>query len=118
MGDAQKSNKSLTKKELRDVIMNFIIAGRDTTAWACTAMTYLLLKNPKIMSEVDEESRKTFSGQTPTYQELSQLKLLDAVMMESLRLYPSVPADGLFAVEDDVMPDGTKIYGGDGVYYS
>ena len=37
-----------TDEELRDVIMNFLIAGRDTTAGALTWMFHELHKNPGV----------------------------------------------------------------------
>ena len=40
-----------------------------------------------------------------------------AALCESMRLYPPVPTDGKEAVEDDVLPDGTKVKKGMTVTY-
>merc|ERR1719453_2228141 len=43
---------------------------------------------------------------------------MNAVLSESLRLYPSVPADVKRAAQDDIWPDGTKIPAGTNIIYN
>lgn len=38
-----------------------------------------------------------------------EMKYLQAMLSESLRLYPPTPIDLVEAAEDDVLPDGTKL---------
>jgi cytochrome P450 len=38
---------------------------------------------------------------------------MEGVVLETLRLHPSVPKDVKEAVADDVLPDGTRIKKGD-----
>lgn len=45
----------LTDEELRNTILNFIIAGRDTTAQALSWTFYNLMKYPDIQAKVNEE---------------------------------------------------------------
>ena len=48
----------LNDKELRDTVLNFIIAGRDTTAQALSWCFYLLMEHPhveeKLLKEINE----------------------------------------------------------------
>ncbi|KAF9109132.1 hypothetical protein BGX27_007956 [Mortierella sp. AM989] len=98
----------LSDEMLCCLILNFIIAGRDTTAQALSWMFYLLFRSasdPSIVSNLVKEVDDVLEGGLPTYE-------------TSLRLYPSVPGNLKVAVQDDVWPDGTKIYKGEFVSWS
>ena len=47
---------TMTNKELRDIVLNFMIAGRDTTACALTWCVYELARNPQYGSMIREET--------------------------------------------------------------
>jgi len=104
---------------LRDVILNFFIAGRDTTAVLLTWTFYLLSQNPdkleKLLNEVDTVVPK---DQPLDMQTLKNLTYMKNVLSETLRLYPSVPVDGRTAREDDVLPNGTPVPKGSLLLYS
>jgi cytochrome P450 len=48
-------NQPLSNKELRDIVLNFIIAGRDTTAQALSWTIYNLILYPRIEKRLLEE---------------------------------------------------------------
>ncbi|CAI5491185.1 unnamed protein product, partial [Closterium sp. Naga37s-1] len=113
-----------SKRFLRDVCTNFILAGRDTSSVLMTWLFWLLTWHPtveeKILAEVQSivaarERDKSFGAFT--YEELKQMKYVHAAIAESLRLYPSVPADFKHVVKDDVLPDGTHVKSGWRVQY-
>lgn len=115
---------------LRDFVMNFLIAGRDTTAVTLTWCFYLLSKNPEVEKKVIEEMEQVLGPSPKNNQEkseeepeidwenLKKLKYLKAVLYETLRLYPPVPVDGYTALKDDVLPGGYFIPKGTNVLYS
>lgn len=77
--------------------------GHDTTtAGICWAL-YLLGHNPKIQDEVFEELQNIFSddpNRKITMKDLNEMKLLERVIKETLRLYPSVPFISRYLEED------------------
>ncbi|KAG0245978.1 cytochrome P450 [Mortierella sp. GBAus27b] len=105
----------LTDTELRDVFVNFMIAGRDTTAQGLTWQFYSLMTNPRVMKNLVHEIDTVFQGsQAYTYETMmNELPYLKAVFHETLRLYPPVPKNVKTAVDDDVLPGGIRVYKGD-----
>ncbi|KAI8150428.1 cytochrome P450 [Fennellomyces sp. T-0311] len=104
----------LNDKELRDTILNFIIAGRDTTAQALSWMLYYLLLNPnvekKLIAEIREHIGDKVEKDAPKlYETIKKMTYAHAVFYETLRLEPSVPSNAKMALQDDVLPDGTII---------
>ncbi|KAI8150421.1 cytochrome P450 [Fennellomyces sp. T-0311] len=107
-------------KELRDSILNFILAGRDTTAQALTWTLHLLLLNPqieaKLVGEVNEHITDQVEKDAPAlYETIKNMTYAHAVFYEALRLEPVVPFNVKMAIKDDVLPDGKVIRKGDQV---
>ncbi|KAF9200075.1 hypothetical protein BGZ49_009723 [Haplosporangium sp. Z 27] len=105
----------LTDLELRDVFVNFMIAGRDTTAQTLTWQFYSLMANPRVMKNLVQEIDTVLQGsQTYSYEVMMQeLPYLKAVFHETLRLYPPVPRNFKTAIDDDILPGGVRVYKGD-----
>lgn len=88
-------------KYLRDIILNFLIAGKDTTAAALSWFIYALCKHPHVQEKVSQEIKETMgkeentdiSGFTDRLSEvaLEKMHYLHAALTETLRLYPAVP---------------------------
>lgn len=55
MAATNEKNERLSNKELRDVVLNFVIAGRDTTAQALSWTFYCLLMDPRVEQVLLEE---------------------------------------------------------------
>jgi cytochrome P450 len=112
----QMEMKKADDNYLRDVILNFMIAGRDTTAQTLAWAVYLLAQNPdkeaELLKEIDRVSEGLPDGALPSYDDFKQMKYLLGVINETLRLYPPVPSDPKMALEDDVLPNGYKIKAG------
>lgn len=108
---------------LRDVVLNFLMAGRDTTSGALTWFFYALSQNPQVERKIQDELRENlpelFDGKmvAPTVDQLQGLVYLDAAIKESLRLYPVVPSNVRQANRDVVLSDGTFIAMGTNVCF-
>jgi fatty acid omega-hydroxylase len=97
---------------LRDVVMNFLIAGRDTTAQALSWIFFLLGQHPEVEQKLRSELDKAVSSGEPTFDAVMQLEFAQCVVNEALRLYPSVPKNIKVALNRDVLPDGTVVPAG------
>ncbi|KAF9281285.1 hypothetical protein BGZ88_011697 [Linnemannia elongata] len=119
IGHKYQDGSFLTDEELRNVFCAFMFASR-TTSHGLTWMFYLLKTHPEVEAKLMEEIDLVFQGSEEyTYETLTHdLPYTKAVFYETLRLYPPVPKNTRVAVDDDVLPDGTKIYKGDIVGYS
>jgi len=108
-----------TDKELTEHVMNFIIAGRDTTAQSLSWSFYYLFKNPKTLEKLVQEIDETLGDkEVPDYDEIRNMKYANAVFHEAIRLSPAVPFNSATALNDDVLPDGTPVPKGAVVGYS
>ncbi|KAJ4970483.1 hypothetical protein NE237_003582 [Protea cynaroides] len=124
---SKEAPMSMTDQYLRDIILNFMIAGKDTSAGTLSWFFYLLCKHPLIQEKVAEEVREIINCENKTniddvascltYTALEKMHYLHAAVTETLRLYPAVPRDGRCAERDDVLPDGFRVKKGDDVNY-
>jgi len=122
----KSSPAELSDKMLRDILLNFVIAGRDTTAQALSWSLFELSRNPEIQNRARAEVLQEWKTMTVTpsdsaaevsFESLGRMRYLDAVCHETLRLYPSVPKEAKYAQQDDVLPDGFKVHKGDSVCF-
>ncbi|XP_057743917.1 cytochrome P450 94C1-like [Arachis stenosperma] len=104
---------------LRDIVISFLLAGRDTVASALTSFFWLLAKHPQVELQILLEADKVIGAnkELTSFEQLRKLHYLQAAVYESMRLYPPVQFDSKFCVEDDVLPDGTKVKSGTRVTY-
>ena len=102
---------------LRDTIVNFMIAGRDTTSCTLTNMCRYLSEHPDIVARLraDDFSKIGSDGRI-SWETANQLHLVHAVFNESIRLAPPVGDDFKIAVGSDVLPSGVVINEGDRVF--
>jgi len=102
---------------LRDVILNFIIAGRDTTAQALSWCVYLLSQHPAVEEKVFEQVDQIYDSDD-VHTRIQDNDYLHAVISETLRLYPPVPKDGKITLQADTLPDGTYVPAGAMLLYT
>ncbi|KAF9380463.1 hypothetical protein CPC16_010309 [Podila verticillata] len=116
MDTKDDNGQPLSDDMLKDAILNFTIAGRDTTAQALSWMFYSLNREGAdqiVLDTLVQEVDDVLQGGQPTYETYKQQKFAEACLYESLRLFPSVPRNLKQCVQDDILPDGTHIYKGE-----
>lgn len=110
--EAKKKGETCDDEYLKDLVLNFLIAGRDTTAHALAWTLWCLMGHPDVEEKILKEIKEVVGEGPVTYDSCGKLKYLQNVVNEALRLYPSVPADSKMAVASDTLPDGTFVPAG------
>ena len=88
------SEDGKSKLRLQDIlsqVKTFLFAGHDTTATNISFCIYELSRNPDIEKRLVDEIREVcgdLKSISPTADQLNQMKLLNAIIKESLRLWP------------------------------
>ncbi|VAH65369.1 hypothetical protein VPH35_045959 [Triticum aestivum] len=113
-------------KHLRDMILNIVMAGKDTTAGALAWFLYMMCKHPEVQERISEEAADAGEATSSiddfsrslTDEALNKMHYLHAALTETLRLYPSLPLDNKECFSDDVLPNGLSVGKGDIVFYA
>ena len=108
-----------------DAALNFLSAGRDTTAQSLTWTFYSLMRHPSALAILREEADSTFAQRSSDHKSnkeehsntLLKLSVADlqptnlpqtmSIFNESLRLYPPVPFEIKQCQVDTTLPDRT-----------
>ncbi|KAK0511642.1 hypothetical protein JMJ35_006215 [Cladonia borealis] len=96
-----------------DAAMNYLSAGRDTTAQSLTWTLYLLMRHPSVQYLIISELRNTLATASHSLHlsfecvHSSVLPYTSAVFNEVLRLYPPVPIEIKECTTATTFPDGT-----------
>uniref|UniRef100_A0A670IR26 Cytochrome P450 4V2 n=1 Tax=Podarcis muralis TaxID=64176 RepID=A0A670IR26_PODMU len=79
--------------DIREEVDTFMFEGHDTTTAAMNWCIYLLARHPEAQRKVHHELDEIFgnSDRHVTMDDMKQLRYLDCVIKEALRLFPSVP---------------------------
>jgi cytochrome P450 len=101
--------RQLTRHEIRDELIAFLIAGHDTTATTLTYALWALGRDQTLQDRVATEVRAVGGGAL-TVEDVPRLPFTVQVLHEALRLCPPAPAFGRLA--RDVVVDGHRIPAG------
>jgi cytochrome P450 len=95
-----EDGSQMTADQLRDEAMTLYLAGHETTAITLTWSWFLLARHPHVEEKLAAEWRAVLGGRTPTADDLGKLPYTDAVITESMRVYPPVYLIGREATTD------------------
>ncbi|PPQ95842.1 hypothetical protein CVT26_015972 [Gymnopilus dilepis] len=90
---------------LRDELVNLLVAGRDTTMSLLTFSIYMLTEHPDIEKRLRQEIfDKVGTTESPTYDQMRDMKYTRAFLNEVLRLYPPVPINNRTTNKPILLP--------------
>jgi len=91
-GGGRADDAGVREDELRDQLVTFLFAGHETTATALTYAVWLVAGNPRVRERLDAELDAVLDDADPSFADVPRLAYAEAVVEESLRLYPPVTA--------------------------
>jgi cytochrome P450 len=81
-----------TDQEIKDQTITFVLAGHETTSNLMAWAMYELMINPSVYKACQDEVDRILPNDTiPTSEHLNDLSIIEAVLQETLRLYPPAP---------------------------
>lgn len=101
---------------IRDTVLMTMMAAQHTTGVAISWALYLLSQHPSAAERAAAELDRVLGDRaTPTYADLKQLRYLDTVLREAMRLYPPGPygareTTAELRLGDYTLPAGTTIF--------
>jgi len=106
----------MSDEQARDEAMVLFLAGHDTTAAGLTWLWYVMGSYSEIQRRTQAEVDRVLENKTPCFADAAKLPYLNAVIKETLRLYP--PAIGIFSREarEQIELGGYEIPAGSIVY--
>uniref|UniRef100_J3MRE1 Cytochrome P450 n=1 Tax=Oryza brachyantha TaxID=4533 RepID=J3MRE1_ORYBR len=115
---------------LRAMLVNFMIAGRDTIGTVLPWFFYSLATNQHVVAGIRQElapiaaaaaaasrSRGNDAGAAVMFEpdDTKPLVYLQAALLEALRLYPPVAMERKTVAAADVLPSGHRVWAGDAI---
>ena len=114
-GVDKQTGDSLSDENIRYQINTFLIAGHETTSGLMSFAIYFLLNNPDVLNKAYAEVDRVLGRDiavAPTVAQVNQLEYVQQILNESLRLWPTAPAIGLYPYKDEVIGGRYKMKAG------
>ncbi|MER7624419.1 cytochrome P450 [Streptomyces sp. NPDC126503] len=105
----------LSDREIRDETVTLYIGGHETTSSTLVWAWYLLSRNPRVRAALTEELDRVLADHEPGHDDYASLPYTQAVVKETLRLYPTVWLITGIAKEGATLggtpvPAGTRVW--------
>ncbi|KAH8411531.1 hypothetical protein KR215_006200 [Drosophila sulfurigaster] len=107
----------LSNEDIREEVDTFMFEGHDTTTSGISFCIYEISRHAavqqRLLQEIHTVLGKDNKGEAVTLRDLNELKFMECVIKESLRLHPPVPIIGRHFTEDvnicgKLVPSGTN----------
>ncbi|KAK7268452.1 hypothetical protein RIF29_21150 [Crotalaria pallida] len=89
---SQQNSQMMDRKKIRHFLLDLLVAGTDTTAYALERAMTEVLHNPRVMAKAKMELEQTIGIGNPIEEsDVARLPYLQAIIKETLRMYPPAP---------------------------
>lgn len=95
--------ESLTQVQIHNELIVLFMAGHETTANTLAWTWYLISQAPEVETKLHAELDQVLAGRLPSYADYDKLVYTQAILNESMRLYPPVPILSRQASQSDVI---------------
>ena len=86
-----ETGRKMSDELVVDNVLAFLMAGYDTTAFSLTWTLYLISQSPQWEARMIEEIDRVVGAEPVTAAHVKKLEVVQQVLNESLRLYPTAP---------------------------
>lgn len=112
--DREGDGSGMDRKQVRDELLTFLLAGHETTSHALSWTFHLLSRHPEVEARVRHEVLSVLGSRTPEPADVDKLHYTEQVLHEAMRLYPPAYALQRVATRDTELggyevPQGTDI---------
>jgi cytochrome P450/NADPH-cytochrome P450 reductase len=99
-----ETGEGLDDVNIRYQVLTFLIAGHETTSGMLTFAFAYLLRNPAVLAQAYAEVDRVLPGDTrPDYAQVAKLEVIERILKEALRLWPTAPSFSVAPFEDQVV---------------
>lgn len=99
-----QTGEGLDDINIRYQVLTFLIAGHETTSGMLTFAFAYLLRNPAVLAQAYAEVDRVLPGDTrPDYAQVAKLEVIERILKEALRLWPTAPSFSVAPFEDQVI---------------
>ncbi|WCM27817.1 cytochrome P450 [Sphingomonas sp. QA11] len=99
-----ETGEGLDDINIRYQVLTFLIAGHETTSGLLTFSQHLLLRHPHVLAQAYAEVDRVLPGdKRPDYTDIVKLEVIERVLKEAMRLWPTAPAFSVAPFEDVVI---------------
>ena len=99
-----ETDETLDDLNIRYQVLTFLIAGHETTSGLLTFAFMEMLRNPAVLAQAYAEVDRVLPGDTrPAYEHLAHLKVIERIVKETQRLWPTAPAFSVGPYEDQLI---------------
>ena len=96
-------DSDLDVANIRYQLINFLVAGHETTAGALSFALYYLARDTEVFARARAEVDDVWGSADPEFEQIAKLRYVRRVLDESLRLQPTVPGYYRAAREDTML---------------
>lgn len=99
-----ETGEGLDDINIRYQVLTFLIAGHETTSGLLTFSQHLLLRHPHVLAQAYAEVDRVLPGdKRPDYTDVVKLEVIERILKEAMRLWPTAPAFSVAPFDDTVI---------------